>query len=68
MRRNPIARLRNICPYFVPPYVGPSGCVGIYLDRALDWTAVAERLGESYRLAAPKRLQDDRVRRAARAR
>lgn len=42
--------------YFVPPYVGPSGWVGIYLDRSPEWREVAERLGESYRLAAPKRL------------
>ncbi|HEY6360520.1 MAG TPA: MmcQ/YjbR family DNA-binding protein [Vicinamibacterales bacterium] len=42
--------------YFVPPYVGPSGWVGIYLGRSPEWREVAERLGESYRLAAPKRL------------
>ncbi len=42
--------------YFVPPYVGPSGWVGIYLDRSPDWKEVAERLHESYRLVAPKRL------------
>ena len=46
--------------YFVPPYVGASGWVGIYLDRAPDWAAVAERLGESYRLAAPRRLLEER--------
>jgi predicted DNA-binding protein (MmcQ/YjbR family) len=44
--------------YFVPPYVGPSGWVGIYLDRTPDWAAVAERLADSYRLVAPKRLLD----------
>jgi len=42
--------------YFVPPYVGPSGWVGIYLDRSPDWAEVSDRLRESYRLAAPKRL------------
>jgi hypothetical protein len=42
--------------YFVPPYVGPSGCVGIYLDRRPAWGDVTERLRESYRLAAPSRL------------
>jgi hypothetical protein len=42
--------------YFVPPYVGPSGWVGIYLDRHPAWTDVAERLRESYRLVAPSRL------------
>jgi hypothetical protein len=29
--------------YFRPPYVGPSGWVGIYLDRAPAWKEVAER-------------------------
>jgi hypothetical protein len=38
--------------YFVPPYVGPSGWFGIYLDRRPNWTEVAERLAESHRLAA----------------
>jgi hypothetical protein len=42
--------------YFVPPYLGPSGWVGIYLDRRPAWTVVAGRLRESYRLAAPPRL------------
>ena len=42
--------------YFVPPYVGPSGWFGIYLDRSPDWEEVADRLREAYRLVAPKRL------------
>lgn len=42
--------------YFVPPYVGPSGWFGIYLDRSPDWGEVADRLREAYRLVAPKRL------------
>ena len=42
--------------YFVPPYVGPSGWVGIYLDRSPVWSDVAERLLDGYRLVAPKRL------------
>ena len=42
--------------YFVPPYVGVSGWVGMYLDGRTDWAAVAERLRDGYRLAAPKRL------------
>ena len=45
--------------YFVPPYVGPSGWVGIYLDRSPDWKEVTERLRESYRMVAPKRLLGD---------
>ncbi|HET6701720.1 MAG TPA: MmcQ/YjbR family DNA-binding protein [Gemmatimonadaceae bacterium] len=42
--------------YFSPPYVGPSGWVGVYLDKACDWDGLADILREAYRLAAPKKL------------
>lgn len=42
--------------FFSPPYVGPSGWVGIYLDGAPDWDAVAAQLGDAYKLIAPKKL------------
>ena len=42
--------------FFVPPYVGPSGWVGVYLDRKPDWDEVAELLRDAHRLTAPKRL------------
>ena len=42
--------------YFVPPYVGPSGWIGIYLDESPDWREVSALLEDSYRLVAPKRL------------
>lgn len=42
--------------FFVPPYVGPSGWIGIHLDRSPDWDEVRELLTDSYRLIAPKRL------------
>lgn len=41
---------------FVPPYVGPSGWIGMYLDEVADWVEVARLLREGYRLVAPKRL------------
>ena len=45
--------------FFVPPYVGPSGWVGIRLDepegRATDWVQVAGLLEEGYRSVAPRR-------------
>ncbi|MGH7694049.1 MAG: MmcQ/YjbR family DNA-binding protein [Gemmatimonadaceae bacterium] len=44
--------------FFSPPYVGPSGWVGIYLDGSPDWEAVAAQLGDAYRLIAPKKLRD----------
>jgi hypothetical protein len=42
--------------FFVPPYVGPKGWVGIHLDQSPDWPAVADILREGYRLIAPKSL------------
>ena len=42
--------------FFVPPYVGHHGWIGIWLDVALDWDEVADLIEESYRLTAPKRL------------
>jgi hypothetical protein len=42
--------------YFVPPYVGPSGWVGVWLDNHADWKEVEELLRDAYRLIAPKRL------------
>jgi predicted DNA-binding protein (MmcQ/YjbR family) len=42
--------------FFAPPYVGPKGWVGIWLDGVVEWDDVAEFLRDSYRLVAPKRL------------
>jgi len=42
--------------FFVPPYVGPSGWVGIHLDDEVDWDQLAELIRDSFRLIAPKRL------------
>ena len=42
--------------YFVPPYVGPSGWVGVHLDGSVDWDDVRELLEDGYRMIAPKRL------------
>jgi predicted DNA-binding protein (MmcQ/YjbR family) len=42
--------------FFVPPYVGPSGWIGIYLDGDVDWKELDELLRDSYRLTAPKKL------------
>jgi hypothetical protein len=38
--------------FFVPPYVGPSGWVGIRLDRDVDWAMVHDLLEEGYRMVA----------------
>jgi len=42
--------------FFVPPYVGPSGWVGIWLDRKIDWKELDGLLRDSYRMIAPKKL------------
>lgn len=42
--------------YFVPPYVGPNGWIGIWLDRKPDWTEVAALMHDSFRLVAPKKV------------
>lgn len=41
--------------FFVPPYVGPSGWVGVRLDVDVDWEVVDGILEEGYRLVAGKR-------------
>jgi len=43
--------------FFVPPYVGPSGWIGIWLDGAVDWAELDDLVRDSYRLVAPKRLK-----------
>lgn len=43
--------------FFVPPYVGPKGWLGVRLDRgSVDWAEVAYLLRTAYRLSAPRRL------------
>jgi hypothetical protein len=43
--------------FFVPPYVGPKGWIGLRLDVGeVDWAELAEIVEESYRMTAPKRL------------
>jgi len=42
--------------FFVPPYLGHRGWVGIRVDDDPDWAEIAALLERSYRLIAPKRL------------
>ncbi len=43
--------------FFVPPYVGHKGWIGVYLDgKRLDWAWASELIEESYSLIAPRRL------------
>jgi hypothetical protein len=43
--------------FFVPPYVGPAGWLGLRLDRGLDWGVVAGLVRDGYLEAAPKKLR-----------
>lgn len=42
--------------FFVPPYVGGRGWIGIRLDVPTDWDVVAELVEDAYRTVAPRRL------------
>lgn len=42
--------------YFRPPYVGPSGWVGVVLDQKTDWSSVAALVEQAYRQVAIRRL------------
>jgi hypothetical protein len=42
--------------FFRPPYVGPSGWVGVRLDTGLDWNVVASLIKDAYRIIAPAKL------------
>ena len=42
--------------FFRPPYVGPRGWVGVRIDRAPDWTQVANLVEQAYRQVAPPSL------------
>ncbi len=42
--------------FFVPPYVGPRGWVGVRLEGKVDWKVVEAIVRESWRMTAPKRL------------
>ena len=42
--------------YFAPPYVGPSGWIGMYLDNRPDWQILTSIVQDAYRLTAPRKL------------
>jgi hypothetical protein len=46
----------NPARFFVPPYVGVHGWVGIWLDVEQDWDEIGDLVETSYRMTAPKRL------------
>jgi hypothetical protein len=44
--------------YFVPPYVGHRGWIGVRLDRRLGWNEIAGAIEDAYLSVAPKGLVD----------
>jgi len=44
--------------FFVPPYVGHRGWVGVRVDGRPDWRLVTTLIHDAYRQVAPKRLLD----------
>ena len=51
--------------FFVPPYLGHRGWVGLWLDRpGVDWAEATELMVEAYGLTAPKRLLREQTGRA----
>ncbi len=46
----------NPTRFYVPPYVGGRGWLGVRLDVPTDWDEIAEIVTDAYREIAPKRL------------
>jgi hypothetical protein len=42
--------------YFKPPYVGPSGWIGAWLDQKPSWEEITELIRDAYKRRAPKKL------------
>lgn len=42
--------------YFVPPYVGKSGWVGVWIDKRPRWVEVERLVRDAYKRVAPKPL------------
>jgi predicted DNA-binding protein (MmcQ/YjbR family) len=42
--------------FFVPPYVGPRGWLGVNLDKGVSWKRVAQLAREAYEKVAPSSL------------
>ena len=42
--------------FFRPAYVGPSGWIGVQLDKGLDWKVVKDLIAEAWKASAPKKV------------
>lgn len=45
--------------FYLPPYVGPKGWLGVDLDKGLSWLTIAELVQTAYAEVAPKLLTMD---------
>jgi hypothetical protein len=45
--------------FFIPPYVGHRGWLGVRLDVEVDWEEIADLVADAYRRVAPMRLQTE---------
>ncbi len=54
--------------FFVPPYVGVNGWVGVRLDLEVDWKEVAGVVEQGYRMALEKPARATRSRKSRAAR
>jgi hypothetical protein len=50
--------------FFVPPYVGHRGWIGVRLDRSLPWDEIAGAVEDAWLTVAPKRLVEAFARQA----
>jgi hypothetical protein len=48
--------------FFVPPYVGHRGWLGVRLDRGIDWNEIAAIVEDAYADVAPARLVEASLR------
>jgi hypothetical protein len=44
--------------FFVPPYVGPRGWLGVHLNKGLPWQRVAALVRQAYEKVAPRALAE----------
>ena len=42
--------------FYVPPYTGHNGWIGVRLGVPVDWDELEDLIAESYRMTAPKKL------------
>jgi hypothetical protein len=51
----------NPVHFFRPPYVGPSGWVGVNLNTGLDWESIAAVIAEGHRFISNKKKRRSRL-------